>query len=443
MDNKRLVFYKSELWIIAICTFCLQMPDLKVASIKLSELLMLLLLPFYIKEIFKSKTLLYFLAFYILLMLKTFGVNVFTHFYINEDLPLLKNPYFISVSRLIEMLACLVFCVFVINSLKLVKDPLMFIKNLLFVQIFCVGLFYIFVYLLYASHLLHTTTYDNLIVYDTSEGEMVYRLSGFYVEGGPFGLFCAFLFTLCIAFYKKLQLNIWYLIICLILVLLASSKAGYLMLALTVFVFVGLKIKHIFKSNIAKIGLFMVLGIATICVSGVIMDTYIAGMDDVEQRTALFSPGEVDPNFMLGRISATVIVPNMLKTQWLQGIGWGNYPLLRNNPQYRTFMPEVPVSMWDATGFGGMLDMIIEAGVILFLIYLFLYFRIARLINKHFEQSGYMILAYVGPLLLGVAIYFSYTWFLLGIVLYFSNTIIAGKNHTAITGVGATDLNNI
>ena len=187
----------------------------------------------------------------------------------------------------------------------------------------------------------------------------------------------------------------------------------------------------------------MVLGIATICVSGVIMDTYIAGMDDVEQRTALFSPGEVDPNFMLGRISATVIVPNMLKTQWLQGIGWGNYPLLRNNPQYRTFMPEVPVSMWDATGFGGMLDMIIEAGVILFLIYLFLYFRIARLINKHFEQSGYMILAYVGPLLLGVAIYFSYTWFLLGIVLYFSNTIIAGKNHTAITGVGATDLNNI
>ena len=443
MDNKRLVFYKSELWIIAICTFCLQMPDLKVASIKLSELLMLLLLPFYIKELFKSKTLLYFLAFYILFMLKTFAVNIFTQFYINDDLPLLKHPYFISASRLIEMLACLIFCVFVINSLKLVKDPLLFIKKLLFVQIFCMGLLYIFVYLLYAAHLLHTTTYENLIVYDTSEGEMVYRLRGFYVEGGPFGLFCAFLFTICIAFYKKLQLNIWYLIICLVLVLLAASKAGYMMLVLTFFVFVGIKIRHIFNSIIAKVSLFIVVIIASIYMSTIILDSYIAGMDDVEQRTALFSPGELDPNLMLGRISASVIVPNMLKTQWVQGIGWGNYPLLRNDPRYRTFMPEVPVSMWDSTGFGGMLDMMIEAGMLLFLIYLLLYFRIARLINKHFEQSGYMILACIGPLLLGVAIYFSYTWFLLGIVLYFANTIIAGEDNKEIEVIGKKDFNNI
>jgi len=177
--------------------------------------------------------------------------------------------------------------------------------------------------------------------------------------------------------------------------------------------------------------------------STIILDSYIAGMDDVEQRTALFSPGELDPNLMLGRISASVIVPNMLKTQWVQGIGWGNYPLLRNDPRYRTFMPEVPVSMWDSTGFGGMLDMMIEAGMLLFLIYLLLYFRIARLINKHFEQSGYMILACIGPLLLGVAIYFSYTWFLLGIVLYFANTIIAGEDNKEIEVIGKKDFNNI
>lgn len=119
MEDKKLIFYKSELWLLAICTFCLQMPDLKVASIKLSELLMLLLLPFYLKELFKSKTLLYFLAFYLLLMLKTFVINIFTNFYINDPLPLLKHPYFISIARLIEMLACIIFCVFVINSLKL------------------------------------------------------------------------------------------------------------------------------------------------------------------------------------------------------------------------------------------------------------------------------------------------------------------------------------
>jgi hypothetical protein len=443
MEKTRLVFYKSEIWIIAVCTFCLQMPDLKVASIKLSELLMLVILPFYIKELFKSKTLLYFLAFYVLFMLKTFVVNIFTHFYINDDLPLLKEPYFISTSRLIEMLACIVFCIFVINSFKLVKDPLQLIKKLLFVQIFCLGLLYIFVYMLYATHLLHTTSYDNLIVYDTSEGEMVYRLRGFYVEGGPFGLFCAFLFTVCIAFYKKLQLNIWYLIICGVLVFLASSRAGEIMIMLTFFVFVGIKIRYVFDNIFAKVGLFLVVAIGAIYMSRIILDTYVADMGDVEERVGLFSPGELDPNFMLGRISASVIVPNMLKTQWVQGIGWGNYPLLRNNPQYRTFMPEIPVSMWDATGFGGMLDMMIEAGAILFLIYLFLYFRVARLINKHFEQPGYLILAFVGPLLLGVAIYFCYTWFLLGIVLYFSNKTITGKDNRETAGIAEKDINNI
>ncbi|WP_428330048.1 O-antigen ligase family protein [Mucilaginibacter sp.] len=420
MERKGLVFYKSELWLIAICTFCLQMPDLKVSSIKISELLMLMLLPFYIKETFKSKTLILFFAFYVLFLFKTFATNTIAQFFINEDLPLLKHPYFISLSRFVEMLACIIFCVFILNALKLARDPLLLIKKFLFVQIFCFGLLYIFIFALYKAHLLHTSAYDNLIVYDTSEGDLLYRLRGFYVEGGPFGLFYAFLLSVCVGFYKKLALNKWYIIICIILVLMASSKAGYMMVVLTFFVFFTIKIKHLFKSAVAKVSLFIVAGVATVYISTLVFDNYIQNLADVEQRTANFAPGELDPNFMLGRISATVIVPNMLKNKWVTGIGWGNYPLVRNNPQYRTFMPEVPVSMWDATGFGGMLDLLLEAGVVLFLVYLFLYFRVSKLISKHFDQSPYIILSYIAPLLLGVSIYFFYTWFLLGIILFFS-----------------------
>jgi O-antigen ligase len=120
----------------------------------------------------------------------------------------------------------------------------------------------------------------------------------------------------------------------------------------------------------------------------------------------------------MGRMSATVIVPNMIKSQYVQGIGWGNYPLTRNNPAYREFMPEIPVSMWDATGLGGILDMLLEAGIIFFVFYMALYARIIMIIKKNLSQSNYLILALIGPLVLGVAIYFFYTWFLLGMLLF-------------------------
>lgn len=421
MKNYKTPFFKSDLWLITVCTICLQMPDLKISFIKLSEILMLLFLPVYFKDIFKSKTLIYFTLFYLLLLFKTFFFNTLTTFYINESLPLLKNAYYISLSRFIEMLVCITYTVFIFNAIRINNSPFELIKKFIFVQIFYCGLFYIFFFILYKIHLLHTTEYTSLIVYDTSMGDMVYRLKGFYVEGGPFGLFYAFIFTVCLAFYKKLEFNIWYLIIPVILVLMASSKAGYSMLSLTVVVYICLKLKFIYERMIGKIVIFIFAAISMIFFIKKANISYKTSLEEVEIHTAAFGQDEVDPNYMLGRISATVIVPNMLKFQLLQGIGWGNYPLQRNNPKYRLFMPELPVSMWDATGFGGMLDMLLEAGLIMFLTYILLYWRIATLITYHFEQSAYIMLAYVGPIILGGAIYLFYTWFLLGIILYFIN----------------------
>lgn len=380
---------------------------------------MLLLLPFYLKDFFKSKTIVYFLIFYLIFLLKTEVADLFTHFYINGYLSVLKRPYAISFSRMIEMMACITFCIFIFNELKINNEPLSLIKKILFVQIFCFGIFYLLVFLFYKSHLLHTTAYDNPIVYDTTEGDMVYRLKGFYVEGGPLGLFYAFLATICIAFYRTLNLNKYYVIMSIALVFLASSKAGYMLLLLAFLVFLSSKISHFFKNRIAKIALYSVALAIIFSIGALVLSIYIDSITNVEQRAANFAPGELDPNFMLGRISASVIVPNMIKSNWIEGIGWGNYPLLRNAPQYRSFMPEVPVSLWDATGFGGLVDMLIEAGFVLFFIYLLLYYRVIRLIRRYFAKPGYIILSYLGPLLLGVPIYFFYTWFLLGIILFF------------------------
>jgi hypothetical protein len=421
MKIPRLKCYKSEIFTIIICTLCLQMPDLKLGSIKISEVVMLLFLPFYIKEVFKNKTLSYFLVFYLVFFLKTVILNQFTQFYINDTLPILKHPYFISLSRLIEMMACLVFCVFIYNEIKTNNKPLLLIKKFLFVQIFCFGSLYIFVFLLYKLHILHTTSYDNIIVYDTSAGDMVYRLKGFYVEGGPFGLFNAFLFTLCVAFYKKLSLNPFHIILCLIMVLLAESKAGYLMVVLTSVVFLFLKIRENFKNIFFKGSIYLISVAILISLGFIISAGYLNQMVNLEEQSAQFSPSELDPSVMLGRISASVIAPNMVKNNLFSGIGWGNYPLLRNNPNYRLFMPEIPVNLWDSTGFGGAIDLIIEGGLVMFLIYLSLYYRVYKLIKRYIAESSYIVLSFVGPLLLGVSIYFFYTWFLLGIILFLVN----------------------
>lgn len=414
-----IIFYKSEFWVILICTICLQIPDLKIANLKISEILMLAILPFYINKIKKSKTLLLFTSFFTVLILKTFIFNFFTQFYVNDDIPFLKLPYFISISRLIEIFTCIIFCIYILEALKISKHPFNLIKTFLFIQIFFCGLVYIFVYFLYKIHVLHITVFDNPIVYDTTHHDLVYRLKGFYVEGGPFGLFYAFIFTICLCFYKKLELNLWYLILPVLLVLLASSKAGFSMLSLTIIPFSAKKIYNLLDYFKIKIALFILIGVSVIYLGTTSYKLYLDGQDSLEEHIIKYGTEEIDVNYMLGRLAASVIVPNMLHENWIKGIGWGNYPLIRNNPAYRSFMPEIPTSMWDLTGFGGMLDLFLEAGAFLFLIYIFLYLRIIRLVNKYLDNPGYITISYIGPLIFGSAIYFFYTWFLLGILLYF------------------------
>jgi hypothetical protein len=258
------------------------MSDLKIASIKLSEVVLLLLTPFYLKQIFKSRILLLFFLFFLLFFFKTAIVNTFTKFYINDELPLLKQPYFISLSRLIEMIACLIFSLFIANAFKLVKDPYALLKKILFVQIFIFGIFYIFIYCLYAGHILSTTSYDNLIVYDASAGDMVFRLRGLYVEGGPLGLFYAFLFLVCVPFYKRLQLSPLYLALCLVVVFMANSKAGYMLVVLTGVVFLFSKVTNYIKTYTAKVTFYALIVICFIGASGGILEMYITSFTNIE-----------------------------------------------------------------------------------------------------------------------------------------------------------------
>lgn len=58
-----------------------------------------------------------------------------------------------------------------------------------------------------------------------------------------------------------------------------------------------------------------------------------------------------DYNLVVGRVSALHIVPKMVATHPLTGIGFGNYPLMRNDPNYLDGLPAI-TEVEDLPGLG-------------------------------------------------------------------------------------------
>src|SRR5260221_10153882 len=102
LKNKYLLFFSLTI------SICFQLTDVKIFDIKISELLMLLLIPFLLRKGATNKYVFYLFAFFSIYLLVTFILNLNREFFLNtEGLSILKRPYFISISRYIEIISCL------------------------------------------------------------------------------------------------------------------------------------------------------------------------------------------------------------------------------------------------------------------------------------------------------------------------------------------------
>ena len=115
-----------------------------------------------------------------------------------------------------------------------------------------------------------------------------------------------------------------------------------------------------------------------------------------------------------GRIPATFIIYNMFLSNPLFGIGIGNYPILRNLPEYRSFFPIIDI--YDASGYGGFIDILNQCGIIGLVVFLFLLYKL----KKQNKDSTYILL-FCLPLLFGVQYTFAYPWLMLSIILLTKN----------------------
>ena len=199
----------------------LQATDISFGGLKIGEIFMLASLPLIVYFRNKVPKITIQIIFFLLVILViTFLKNLYTEFYYPKiEMSILKSSYYISIARLIELLSCITLILY-INLLYIQYkvygfDFRKFIKNFFFINVIFSFVF-IFLYLLASLHLIESS-----VVYGESN-----RLRGYFVEGGPLGLYYAFL--IAIGFF--LRIKRWYLLVFIVILLLSDSKAGYLFL---------------------------------------------------------------------------------------------------------------------------------------------------------------------------------------------------------------------
>ncbi|HBK70196.1 MAG TPA: hypothetical protein DDZ39_00820, partial [Flavobacteriaceae bacterium] len=104
MNSSRIYSLKNILFIVFV-VFCIQFTEIKINVIKVAEILLLLLTPFlYYKSI--NKWVLLFLSLFIFWFLISIAFNPFREFYLLQEVSILKKPYFITIGRFLELIAC-------------------------------------------------------------------------------------------------------------------------------------------------------------------------------------------------------------------------------------------------------------------------------------------------------------------------------------------------
>lgn len=387
LKHSKMKFYLS-VWIIIIAIHC---TDVKVSIIKVTEIFFLIYMALHIRKLCGISK--WFLRFFTVFLFITFAHNLFLNFDYSIADNILKQPYWCSIGRYLEVLACLSFLEFVRRKINRYGFHKIITHTLKFNFYFS-----ILILLLYAVDMaggLQTVSYN--------EG----RLKGLFVEGGPFGLLYAVL-TLLSIFQKRPMKET---VLLSAFVILSRSKAGICCLS----AYFAIKmVLNIYKNK--RYRKFVIFGCvmfisAFLYVFLIVAKMYIEQITDVSTLEAYVNNNPYDYSAVAGRVPATFIVYAMFWKHPLIGIGIGNYPILRNMSAYRGFFPQIDI--YDATGYGGIIDILNQCGMIgLTLFGMYMYKQIRK------SNNNIYIIFFILPLLFGVQYTFMYPWFMLALHSY-------------------------
>lgn len=394
----------GNIFFILFVVFCIQYTELKIDVIKASELFLLLLTPYVFNKKL-NKWILYLFFVFTAWFLISILFNPFRSFYLLEAVSVLKKPYLISLGRYLELVSCLNLAAFVIHFFKnkpryLIINYIKYIYNLNFILL----LFHLVLYYFHINNIIETS-----FVY------WIDRLRAGFGEGGPYGLMLSF--TYCISFFYKSKYHFYSrLVIILVIVFLARSKAGIVLILVWYAIYYEKKIRYKIKNlNIILIVISSFLILVALTKLG------YRYLDDIENIKREVKERPNDINLTMGRIAGFFIFPKMVYDYPIFGIGLGNYPLMRNNPVYLGIIPHSPAGKTDAHGYGGLIQLLVDGGLFIFLSFCTIIFNLFKKLKRHSNYLIKFLFIFLFFFIFGVQIYFLYPWVLLAFIIVLSN----------------------
>lgn len=271
-------------------------------------------------------------------------------FYPLDNASLLKQPAVLPFIRLLQFASMIYGFFWLIRAFLRRKELLVLAMNVYW-RIGIVSCWYaILSYLGIRAFHLPAVSPTVFGAYSSDGSLSSLRACGFFNEGGPFGLYLVSVFVLGLLrrYMTKRHLGAGNTVVLLLAFFLSASKAGLLAAA-----FLALY-SGISAASVRRRVYYLMLSASVLVSAAIWMDlgnhllSYVVSFQNVELNVDLVGD---DPNVVLGRIAALYIVPKMIAAHPITGIGIGNYPLVRNDPDFLGFLPTI-TDLEDQPGLG-------------------------------------------------------------------------------------------
>jgi hypothetical protein len=337
-------------------------------------------------------------------------------FSVPDGVSVFKRPPLLSVARLTQ-LTIAVTLMLTVSNLLLRKRKLIYDLARAYVVFGVVNALYAIASFVARMVGLVPNNYDSLFGAYTDWGFT--RARGFFVEGGPFGLYVVTVLLVLIFLRYVLRgcSGIAFAVggvLLMVAFALASSKAGLCLGAAigTWYLWRPRKMRNI------AVGLAVMAGVfAWIAMTGS-SDQFMGYVDSYSQFDRLVISDPSNGNLVMGRVAALYVVPEMVSEHPLLGVGLGNYSVARNSPALSAFIPSAPG--WDLPGLG-LLGYSAELGIPLLIYLAFLLWQPVRIAKRKLVRRQPFVIVLAGCQffvhVFGAQITFAYPWLVTSLVL--------------------------
>lgn len=319
------------------------------------------------------------------------------HFYVPAHVSWLKHPPFISFVRIIQVSMAVVLMIGVASVVER-EEGMADLLSRAYVLVGVLNVLFAMASWLLLWHSGAAAAHIKVTLMGAQSEWGVIRARGFFVEGGPFGVYVASVIAVSVfrrfAQGKGTRTSFAATIgVLLAGLMLSQSKAALCTV-------IGLGIWSFFVSHRVRLSRKLTtVAIAAILIVPILILVNLGGglmayWSAYRHAEFLAMRSPFNGSTVEGRVVALYVVPTMVEKHPLTGVGIGNYSVLRNSPEYAPEFPPAPG--WDEPGLG-FLGYAAELGLPLLVWLMLLVWAPVRIARRAGERETAVLIACAFP----------------------------------------------